>query len=166
MNEEQERSCRHCWQFSHDACGKCGKGFCYWFSESVASVRAIECDAFNSTSRRRKHRDRNAEIFPLVEEFYSFLQGGDAPKGYSLSLRPKLTPEQAFTVIYVMQERMHILTDEIEKCDGCDSLYLSDRQGCTLSGECKGPTGRPLGKKWWGNYCDEQCLPDIEITYP
>ncbi len=94
------------------------------------------------------------EMFSLVEEFYDFLQGISVPEGYNLKHKPKLTAEKAFTVIYVLQEYLHILPDSIEKCDKCDCLFDSCSEGYILDDQ-HGLNGKVLLKKYWGFYCEE-----------
>jgi len=72
------------------------------------------------------------DIFSKVEEFYDFLQKKSVPKGYKLKHKPKLTARQAFAVIYVLQEFLQVLPDNIEKCDKCGVLFDRDREGYIL----------------------------------
>lgn len=53
---------------------------------------------------------------------------------------PKLTDEQAFLVIYALQEVYGFIPDTYEKCSSCGNLYDSDEEGTV------GADG--------GNYCD------------
>ncbi len=66
-----------------------------------------------------------------VKKLYGFLQG-ETPEGFYIKAMPKLTPDQAFSVIYYLQEGMRILPDTYEKCriEGCNELYDSDNEGC------------------------------------
>lgn len=69
-----------------------------------------------------------------VKKLFRFLKGSD---DFNLNIRelekPKLSPEQAWTVIYVLQEirepGIHNLPDTIEMCSQCNELYDSDNEG-------------------------------------
>ena len=69
-----------------------------------------------------------------VQELFDFLQG-TVPEDITLGRghKPRLTRNQAFSVIWYLQEHLGILPDHYEKCHrrGCDSdLYDSDEEGC------------------------------------
>ncbi|OPY59158.1 MAG: hypothetical protein A4E55_00375 [Pelotomaculum sp. PtaU1.Bin035] len=66
-----------------------------------------------------------------VEKLYRFLQG-EVPDGFDIKAMPNLSPDQAFSVIYYLQEGMRVLPDSYEKCrvEGCNELYDSDAEGC------------------------------------
>lgn len=82
-----------------------------------------------------------------ITEFYNFLQG-EIPETIRLGRgnKPKLTPTQANTVIWYLQEHFPLLPDHIEQCDTCKEYYDSYSQGhySELTGKC---------------YCDESCEP-------
>ena len=65
-----------------------------------------------------------------VETLYAFLQG-ECPKGFYIKNMPNLTPDQAFAVIYYLQEGMYLIPDKYEKCRECDDLYDSENEGCS-----------------------------------
>lgn len=65
-----------------------------------------------------------------VQELFAFLQG-TVPEGYRIPAEkvPHLTPDQAWTVVWFVQE-MHIqLTDEVERCESCGDLFHSACEG-------------------------------------
>jgi hypothetical protein len=68
-----------------------------------------------------------------TEELYDFLQG-KAPKGYHIPRghMPKLTEKQAWTVIWYLGNQYWQVTDFIEKCCVCGSLYDSECSGSCL----------------------------------
>lgn len=68
-----------------------------------------------------------------TEELYDFLQG-KAPEGYKIrhGHMPKLTEKQAWTVIWYLGNQYWQVTDFIEKCCVCGSLYDSEREGRCL----------------------------------
>ncbi len=162
MNKKK-RTCHDCWQYS-EHCDKCDKGICYWFISHPKPSLANDCEAFNDRYReQRKHRDENEELMPLLEGFYDFLQKKFVPEGYRLSSLPKLTQKQAFTVIYVMQEYLHVIPDSFEACDGCGELFDSYSEGYYLDDEYK-LNGKKLPKKFWGHWCDN-CVPEVDFEF-
>ena len=74
-----------------------------------------------------EHPEMNLE---LVKEFFEFLQGNDVLENWILKPRPKLTKKQAFSVIYVLQERLGIIPDKFEFCDECHELFDADYGIC------------------------------------
>ena len=93
-------------------------------------------------------------------EFFEFLQGTATPEGYIISHPPKLKRDAAFAVIYFLQERLRVLPDTFECCEGCGGLYDSNCEGVTLDGEGDMETlkGKPIPKKYWGQWHCE-CVP-------
>lgn len=80
-----------------------------------------------------EHPEMNLE---LVKEFFEFLQGNEAyPEGTILKSRPKLSKAQAFSVIYVLQERMGVIPDRFELCDQCHELFDADYGMCHVDDE-------------------------------
>lgn len=57
-----------------------------------------------------------------AEDFYTWLQGYENDNF-------KLTPDQAFAVVYYLQEKLMVLPDHFEKCDYCDALYDTESEG-------------------------------------
>jgi len=67
----------------------------------------------------------------LVKEFFEFLQGKEGvPKNYRLKPKPRLTKNQAFSVIYILQERMGLIPDKYEFCDACHEIFDADYGSC------------------------------------
>lgn len=65
-----------------------------------------------------------------VEELYEFLQGKHKEIGKLHFERvPKLSSRQAFSVIYFLQEHMHLIPDKYERCCTCKELFDADREG-------------------------------------
>lgn len=58
-----------------------------------------------------------------MQEFFEVLTTGEAPEGYTISSLPTLTPQQAFAVIYYLQERLRVLPDHYELCSECEELF-------------------------------------------
>lgn len=63
-----------------------------------------------------------------AQELMRFLQGEDV-KGFTFRDKPELTPEQAFAVIYYLQEKLGVIPETYEMCDHCHELYDSDSEG-------------------------------------
>lgn len=68
----------------------------------------------------------------FVQQFYEFLQGKMHPDRISRENAPNLTKEQAWHVIYCMQEYFGIFDDRFERCKICDCIYDSDGQGTVI----------------------------------
>jgi hypothetical protein len=65
-----------------------------------------------------------------AREFYGFLRGGDAPDGFVIRAKPRLSANAAFSVLYVLQERYRLIPDTIEQCEACKELYDSEAGLC------------------------------------
>ena len=63
-----------------------------------------------------------------VKQLYFFLQG-NCPDGVRVSDPPKLSPDQAFSVIWFLQEHMRIMPATIEQCDRCRVLFDYEEEG-------------------------------------
>lgn len=79
-----------------------------------------------------------------VKALFTFLQG-KVPDCLILEHPPRLSPEEAFSVIYYLQEIMHLLPDTYERCKVCGILFDSDYDG---------------GSDETGCYCDYHLPPD------
>lgn len=68
-----------------------------------------------------------------TQELFDFLQGM-IPEGYKIKRdsRPKLTAEQAWTVIWYLGNQYWQVPDHIDRCDLCGDLYDSEREGGCL----------------------------------
>jgi hypothetical protein len=68
-----------------------------------------------------------------MAQLFAFLQG-TLPEGYQMGANcvPNLTPNQAWTVIWYIQELHWQLPDNIERCDLCGRLYDSWAEGDCL----------------------------------
>lgn len=69
----------------------------------------------------------------LTEELHQFLQG-NIPEGYRIkeSTMPKLTADQAWTVIWYLGNLYWQVTDHIERCEVCGDLYDMRCEGACL----------------------------------
>lgn len=65
-----------------------------------------------------------------IQEFNEFLQG-TLPENISIPDEDivKLTPNQAYSVLWFLREHFAILPDSFCKCDSCDSIYDGDSEG-------------------------------------
>lgn len=69
----------------------------------------------------------------VAQELYDFLQG-TIPDDIHLGKGrvPKLTPKQAWTVVWYLGNQYRAISDNIEKCDVCGTLYDSCSEGDCL----------------------------------
>ena len=69
----------------------------------------------------------------MTEELFAFLQG-DIPDTIRIIKEevPKLSADQAWTVIWYLGNLYWQVTDYIERCDVCGSLYDSNKEGDCL----------------------------------
>lgn len=76
--------------------------------------------------------DKKSDL-EMTEELLEFLQG-NMPEGTFVphKTRARLTREQAWTVIWYLGNQYWQVTDHIEKCDICGSLYDTWSEGSTL----------------------------------
>jgi hypothetical protein len=63
-----------------------------------------------------------------VEQFMEMLTGGELPDGLMLANQPELTRNQAFSVIYYLQEILRVIPDKFEMCE-CGELFDGDCDG-------------------------------------
>jgi len=92
---------------------------------------------------------KNRDDIEWIDEFYQFLQG-KVPDNIHLkeSEVPVLTKEQAFNVIWYLQEHFRILPDNFEQCSNCGNIYdthcsghhseIDDKSYCDFC-ECLAP---------------------------
>lgn len=82
----------------------------------------------------RVFEKENSEItLEQVEEFFDFLRG-ELPDGMSLVKKniPKLRDDQAFAIIWYIQERLRIIPDNFELCHDCKQIYDADYGGIAV----------------------------------
>jgi hypothetical protein len=116
---------------------------------------------FNEKSESKEKSNRFQSYKDAIDEFYKFLKGEELPEGTHCKT-PKLSPDIAFTVIWFLQEHLHVLPDNVKQCDGCKELFDSHQEGVHLDDQYKNAkTGKTLAKKHWGSWCDS-CTPDID----
>jgi hypothetical protein len=91
--------------------------------------------------------------FEDVTKFFEWLQGKKLDN-FNLEFQPQLTPEQAFTIIYVMQEGLGVLPDNIEMCCQCKELYDSNSEGSAIDEDTLTEDERHFDEADFGNYCE------------
>lgn len=67
-------------------------------------------------------QDAPIDDLKTVEEMMEFLQG-ETPEGFRLANQPELDEDNAFTVIYVLQEKFELITDNFDRCENCGSVF-------------------------------------------
>lgn len=78
-----------------------------------------------------KNNDKRTDSdIEKVQEFYAFLKG-TCPDKITLGdgHQPTLTDDQAFSIIWYLQEHLSVFPDQIEKCSICGDLYDSYSEG-------------------------------------
>lgn len=70
-----------------------------------------------------------------VEQFYRFLQG-EVPECLQMKRPPHLSGQMAFRIIYYLQEVMHIIPDNYERCSTCGCIYDSEEEGSMNALHC------------------------------
>ena len=99
----------------------------------------------------RNNDNKDWSDLEWITEFYEFMQG-DIPEGIGLGgTEMNLTQDQAFTIIWYLQEHFSILPDNIEKCSDCGERYDVDSGGEYMEIEGK-------------HYCGG-CIDNSEATY-
>jgi hypothetical protein len=75
----------------------------------------------------------NDKDLERTEELFAFLQG-EIPEGYKISPahRPKLTADQAWTVIWYLGNQYWQVTDRVERCEVCGALFHREQGGDCL----------------------------------
>lgn len=100
----------------------------------------------NKTLKLYKNNDnKDWTDLEWINEFSAYLQG-EKIESLSGHFKPKLTRQQAFRVIWYLQEHFPILPDSIEQCSKCDDLYnghssgyYSEKQGAHFCDSCMTP---------------------------
>lgn len=75
--------------------------------------------------------------FEQIEEFYKYLQG-EMPEGVKCEDPVKLTPENAYSVIWYLKAILPLIPDNFEHCTECGDLFDSDSEGivCDVGNGC------------------------------
>lgn len=100
-----------------------------------------------------------------INEFYEWLQGKSRPDELHFKEKMNLTEEQAFSVIYFLQEYLEVLPDKFERCRECGCIFDSYFGGTSINEETTIITedGEEVEANFpeetYGLYCDD-CRPD------
>lgn len=135
-----------------------------------AEAKAREEEAMKAKEERMQKEEERHVTLEETDEFYDWLQGKSQPDGFIFRAAPELTPEQAFSIIYYLQEKLFLIPDTYERCDNCGCLYDSDEEGTsideysTIITEEGEEVLANFPKEMYGLYCDN-CRPD-DITEP
>lgn len=90
--------------------------------------------------QRQQGNIKDKSSLTLLNDFFMFLQG-KCPDTMNVKEMPNLTKQQAFSVIYYLQEHLPVFPDTIEKCDRCGELFDLFYSGthCDICGDlCEG----------------------------
>jgi len=87
-----------------------------------------------------------------VAEFYDWLQGESCPENLHFEHKLNLTGEEAFDVIYFLQEQMRIIPHNYERCRECGRLFDTYKDGINISEETS--EEEDLTEELYGFYCD------------
>src|SRR5258708_18657881 len=98
--------------------GKCG------LIEGARTVsHRLQCVVRRLAALLQNMSEKNDKDLKRTQELYDFLQG-KMPKGthVATSHRPKLTPDQAWQVVWYLGNQYWQVTDRVEKCCVCGTL--------------------------------------------
>jgi len=100
-----------------------------------------------------------------LQEFSEWLQGEKKIDRMHFVEQPKLSRQAAFSVIYYLQERLGILSDDYEMCQTCGCIYDSANEGTCINDDTEivNDEGEWVDANFpeekYGFYC-ENCRPD------
>lgn len=100
-----------------------------------------------------------------INEFYEWLQGKSCPEKLHFEEKLNLTEEQAFSVIYFLQEYLEVLPDKFERCRECGCIFDSYNEGISINEatiiitEDGEEVDANFPEEMYGLYC-EDCRPD------
>lgn len=106
----------------------------------------------------------NIEMEKIIE-FYEWLQGKSCPGQLHFEEKLNLTENQAFSVIYFLQEYLEVLPDNYERCRECGCIFDMDCEGTSINEETTmiaedGEEAEAnFPEEMYGLYCD-YCRPD------
>ena len=124
-------------------------------------MRGAQMPEFNKAAYRRRNpptcyhlmSEENDKDLEKTQELYEFLQG-KIPENIRLAKksRPKMTPDQAWSVVWYLGNQYWQVTDRVERCCVCGDLYHTWQGGDCLD----------YGKAPY-HFCDE-CLDSPEYA--
>ncbi len=93
----------------------------------------------------------------LVDRLYRFLKGEFHPATISNEDAPALPDDQAWHIIYVLQEYFGLLDDTFERCCECGRIFNSNEEGGCIDENSETEDGGSYPEEDFGNYCGD-CL--------
>ena len=64
------------------------------------------------------------ENYEIVSELMEILTTGEPPEGFHMDdMPPAMTREQAFSIVYLLQEKFAVIVDHIEMCEVCGNIF-------------------------------------------
>jgi hypothetical protein len=107
-----------------------------------------------------------------IQEFVDMLTGGDLPKGMLMTAQPSLTPEQAYSIVWYLQEHLRIIPDHLEMCHVCHTIFDTYTSGYTISddpddwyGEI-GVSPEAVAKHEGTSFCSMECEIQFWNSFP
>jgi hypothetical protein len=82
---------------------------------------------WQESQSREIDNEIDRQMMRLINQLYEYLQG-ELPKGVTCFV-PKLSKDNAFSVIWFLQEVIGCLPSKYEKCSECDEIYNSEAEG-------------------------------------
>lgn len=70
--------------------------------------------------------------FMKVRDLLKMLTGDKLPPGMKLDRQPNLSSQEAFSVIWFLQEHLGVLPTNYEMCDACNTIYDEHKGGFYL----------------------------------
>lgn len=130
------------------------------YHEDYETFECEDC-VYNIESTAEKKVNKYISMKDKLNILYRYLKGEELPDGVTCKT-PKLDSKAAFSVIWFLQEIMHCLPENIERCDICGDLYDTDSEGYRLDDQWK-LDGETLPKKYWGSFCSDSCAPQVDF---
>jgi hypothetical protein len=100
-----------------------------------------------------------------VEELMNMLTGKQLLGGMVMNRQPCLSQRSAFSVVWFLQENLHIIPDRYERCAVCEELFDAENDGFIVDGtdapDCwhqeLGVTEELLRQNDGAMFCSRQC---------
>ena len=78
---------------------------------------------------RGKRMTREEMTVQKAQELFDMLTGKRIPSGITIPHPPNLSPQQAFGVIWFLQEHLRIIPDTFEMCAVCSTIFDTREEG-------------------------------------
>ena len=100
-----------------------------------------------------------------IQAFMDMLTGESLPDGMIMARQPHLSRQEAFSVVWFLQEHLRVLPDHYEICHVCAELFDARRGGYSVDGTDNpdewhqdiGVTKEMLKQHDGAMFCSEQC---------